>query len=133
MSTLVTVSNREDDPAKGLNAAVAAVLNGERTAAGMTFDELAAVSDISKRTLMRLLSTKDRHIELEVLEVLAGVFHTTPIQILQAANERRSRPLVDPEEEAAARAAIRAELAKKRPQNPRPARKVSRPRRQSQG
>lgn len=81
---------RESNPAQGLNAAVAAVLNGERVAAGMTFEQLADVSGISKQQLLRLLSTTKRHITLE-----AEKFNTTTPQVIAAAQERMSR--ADPE------------------------------------
>lgn len=98
--SLVTVK-RESDPAQGLNAAVAAVLNGERVAAGMTFDQLADASGISKQQLLRLLSTTKRHISLEVLDILAPIFVTTPGRIIASAEERMARS--DPDAYAAIR------------------------------
>lgn len=81
------------------------MLSGERVAAGMTYDDLAGVSGISKRALMRYLSTKDRHIDVHVLDTLAGVFRTTPVHIMAAATERLNRPEVADE---AAYASFRA-------------------------
>lgn len=128
------MTNRERDPAQGLNAAVAAVLNGERVSAGMTFDQLAKVSGISKGQLMRLLSTTKRHIDLDVLEDLAHIFNAEPETILAAATERlsRTRPAgVDPDDEADARRIMRDAMAESDPPAPRAARKSSRPGRRS--
>jgi len=75
------------DPAVSLNSALAATLNGERVRAGLTFDALASQSGISKRTLMRLISTKERDIDVRVLEILAGVFRTKASQLVLDAEE----------------------------------------------
>lgn len=104
------MGKRESDPSKGLNAAVAAVLNGERVAAGMTFDQLADVSGISKQQLMRLLSTTKRHIDVEVLALLAGIFHSTSAQIVSAAQERLERPGVEQSTYSAFRERIAVEM-----------------------
>jgi len=81
----------EKDPAKGLNAALAATLNGERTAAGMTFDQLAAATGISKRTLLRQLSTLERHIDIADAVTIAAQFDLTLVQALAMATERMER------------------------------------------
>lgn len=131
------MTKRESDPAQGLNAAVAAELNGERVSAGMTFDQLADVSGISKQQLMRLLSTKRRHIDVEVLALLAGVFHTSSAQIVAAAQERMTRPgwntstVLTPAEEEEARAAMRAAMAELSPPSAPEPRKSSRTRRRT--
>lgn len=78
-------------PRDGINAAVAATLNGERVAAGLTFDELAARTGISKRTLMRLLSTVERDIDVNVLAAIADVFGLTPAQTIARAEEWQRR------------------------------------------
>lgn len=75
-----------------MNAAVAATLNAERVAAGYTFEGLADVVGISKRTLMRQLSTTERHIDIHDLAALAGVFGLSPGDVLEMAQERMSRP-----------------------------------------
>jgi transcriptional regulator with XRE-family HTH domain len=103
------MTKRQSDPAQGLNAAVAAVLNGERVAAGMTFDELATVSGVSKQQLMRLLSTTKRHIDVEVLELLAASFGTTSARVVASAQERLART----PEATRAREAMRAELLRR--------------------
>lgn len=82
---------RKHDPAQGLNAAVAAVLEGERAAAGWTLEQLAEHSGVSYRTLQRLLRSRDRHIDLEVLDALAAAYNLLPEQIVAAAQERMSR------------------------------------------
>ena len=74
-----------------LNAALAATLNGERVRGGLTFDQLAASSGISKRTLLRLLSTVERDIDVRVLAKLADVFHTTPSALLADAEDWMAR------------------------------------------
>lgn len=78
------------DPAD-LNTALAATLNGERVRAGLTFAELAKRSGISERTLMRLLSTVERDIDIRVLEVLAEIFHTKGSALLADAEGWRAR------------------------------------------
>lgn len=79
------------DPAVSLNSALAATLNGERVRAGLTFDALAAESGISKRTLMRLLSTNERTIDVAVLAKLARVFRTTSSRLMIDAEEWLAR------------------------------------------
>lgn len=81
----------EKDPAKGLNAALAATLNGERVASGMTFDQLAAATGISKRTLLRQLSTMERHIDITDAANIAAQFDLTLGQALAMAEERMGR------------------------------------------
>lgn len=105
------MGTRQSDPALGLNAAVAAVLEGERAAAGWTLRELADASGVSYRTLQRLLKSRDRHIDIAVLGQLAEAFHVQPEAIIATARERQAR-FGDPEE-AAARAIMRAELERR--------------------
>lgn len=87
-----------NDPDMSLNDALAATLNGERVRAGLTFDALATKSGISKRQLMRLLSTAERDIDVPVLDTLAAVFHTSSSQLVADAEEWRSRPSGDTHE-----------------------------------
>lgn len=89
----------KNDPGMSLNAALAATLNGERVRSGLTFDALATKSGISKRQLMRLLSTAERDIDVPVLDTLAGVFHTSSSQLVADAEEWRSRPSGDTTQE----------------------------------
>lgn len=121
---------RQHDPALGLNAAVAAVLEGERAAAGWTLHELADASGVSYRTLQRLLS-RERHIDVAILSDLAHAFRVEPDAILAAAAERMSRAgapgLLHPDEEEEARQAMRSALAEEPAPKPRRARKSSRP------
>ena len=82
----------EHDPSKGLNAAVAATLNAERVAAGLTFEGLAdLVGTISARTLMRQLSTVERHIDVADLADLARVFRLSSSDVIRMAEERMGR------------------------------------------
>lgn len=85
------MSNIEKDPSKGLNAALAATLNGERAAAGMTFDQLAAATGISKRTLLRQLSTTERHIDIADAATIAAQFNLTLTDALTMAEARLAR------------------------------------------
>jgi transcriptional regulator with XRE-family HTH domain len=85
------MSTVEKDPARGLNAALAATLNGERVASGMSFDELAAATGISKRTLLRQLSTTERHIDISHVAVIAEVFGLSVAEVLNAAEKRLER------------------------------------------
>lgn len=75
----------------GLNAALAATLNGERAAAGVTFEQLAAATGISKRTLLRQLSTMERHIDVADAASIAAQFDLTLAQALMMAEERMNR------------------------------------------
>lgn len=85
------MSTVEKDPGKGLNAALAATLNGERVASGMTFEELASKTGISKRTLLRQLSTTERHIDISHVAVIAGAFDLSVVEVLARAEERMER------------------------------------------
>ena len=85
------MSTIEKDPSKGLNAALAATLNGERAAAGMTFDALASATGISKRTLLRQLSTMERHIDVSHIVVIAEQFGLTAAEVFVMAEERLER------------------------------------------
>lgn len=85
------MSTVEKDPAKGLNAALAATLNGERVASGMTFDELAAETGISKRTLLRQLSTMERNIDISHVASMAAAFGLTVVDVMLAAEARMGR------------------------------------------
>jgi transcriptional regulator with XRE-family HTH domain len=75
----------------GLNAAVAATLNGERVAAGLTFDQLATRVGVSKRQLMRLLSSAERDIDVNVLAALAVAFGMKSSDVMTLAEERMRR------------------------------------------
>lgn len=83
--------NQLRDPSEGLNAALAATLNGERVAAGMTFDELAAASGIPKRTLLRKVSTTERHLNVEDVAQLAAAVGLTVVEVLARAEDRLER------------------------------------------
>lgn len=81
----------EKDPSKGLNAALAATLNGERVASGMTFDELAAATGISKRTLLRQLSTMERDMNIATVAAIATAVGLPLTDVLVAAERRLER------------------------------------------
>lgn len=85
------MSTVEKDPREGLNAALAATLNGERVASGMTFDDLAAATGISKRTLLRQLSTTERHIDIADAASIASAFGLSVVDVLAAAEARLDR------------------------------------------
>lgn len=111
------MADRTSDPRTGLNGAVAAVLNGERVNAPLSYDELADASGLNRQTLLRLLSPTNkvrRHIDLETLSILAAVFHRTPIDIVSEAEARlargEGRPASEREE---AEAAMRDALARR--------------------
>lgn len=95
------MSPQDKDPARGLNAAVAAVLRGEMSSANMTFDALADISGISKRTLLRKMGkTIDRHLGIDDLATLAPIFKLTPTEVVELAEQRMARegrrnPLAD--------------------------------------
>ena len=83
------VSNQS--PADGLNGAVARTLNGERAAAKVSFDELARRTDISKRTLLRTLSTMERDLDLRVIEKIARALGLTSLDVFLLAEQRIER------------------------------------------
>lgn len=85
------MSTVEKDPDKGLNAALAATLKGELAASGMTFDQLAAATGISKRTLLRQLSTRERHLNIDHVAAIAATFNLTAAEVLAAAEARLER------------------------------------------
>lgn len=94
------MSPLDKDPSTGLNSAVAAVLNGERTRAKMTFDALATASGLSKRTVMRQLSTLERHIDVTDLAIYAAIFNMTPGEVVAEAQQwmrrqERGNPVAD--------------------------------------
>lgn len=87
----LSMNTLEKDPSKGLNAALAATLNGERTANGMTFEALAKATGISKRTLMRQLSTMERNLNVADVEIIARQFGLTPAEVFVMADARLKR------------------------------------------
>lgn len=108
---LGVMGNRPFDPAVGLNAAVAAVLEGERAAARMTLQELADASGVSYRTLQRY-AARERNIDVAALDGLARAFRTTPEQILAAAHERMRRGMPDADDDAETARAVAQKVAK---------------------
>lgn len=85
------MSTIEKDPSKELNAALADTLKGELAASGMTFDQLAAKTAISKRTLLRLLSTKERALKVDYIVAIASAFNLTAGEVFLAAEARLER------------------------------------------
>lgn len=81
----------EERPSQGLNAAVAATLNGERVASGLTFEGLAELTGISKRQLMRLLSTTERALTVSVIERVAAAVDLTVPDVMARAEDRLAR------------------------------------------
>lgn len=79
------------DPSQGLNAALAATLNGERVAAGLTFDELATVTGIPKRTLLRKVSTTERHLNIEDVRRIADALGVPLVDVMVRAEGRLER------------------------------------------
>lgn len=67
------------------------MLNGERAAAKLSFDELATRTGISRRTLMRLLSSVERDIDINVLAAIAQVFNMTPAEAVARGEEWQLR------------------------------------------
>lgn len=84
-------NHQPNDPSDGLNAALAATLNGERVAAGLTFDELARTSGIPKRTLLRKLSTTERHLNVDDVARLATALGLRVVEVLARAEDRLER------------------------------------------
>lgn len=78
-------------PGDGMNAAVAAVLRGERESAHITYEELGKRTGISPRTLKRLMSSVERDIDVNVLASLGEAFNMTPAQVMERAEEWQRR------------------------------------------
>lgn len=81
----------EKRPQEGLNAAIAATLNGERVAAGLSFDELAQRTGISARTLKRYLSSVERHIDVNTLGSISVALDVPLAEVLRSASRRLDR------------------------------------------
>jgi DNA-binding helix-turn-helix protein len=75
------------NPAGGLNGALAAVLRGERAAQRLSLDRLAASSQVSRRTLIRLLNA-ERSMGLEQAAAIAGALGLRLPDALERAEER---------------------------------------------
>jgi hypothetical protein len=75
------------NPAGGLNGALAAVLRGERAAQRLSLDRLAASSQVSRRTLIRLLNA-ERTMGLEQAAAIAGALGLRLPDALERAEER---------------------------------------------
>lgn len=83
--------NTEHVPSEGLNAAVARTLNGERAASKVSFDKLAETTGISKRTLLRLLSTMERDLDVSVIDRIARALGLTVLDVFTMAEQRIER------------------------------------------
>ncbi len=96
--TLSDMTGYEERPSEGLNAAVAAELAYERVASGLTFEGLAERTGISTRQLKRLLTERDRHLQVSVIAKLAAVYGMSVSDVFARAEERMARfaPLADP-------------------------------------
>lgn len=79
----------EKRPDQGLNAAVSAVLRGERAASGLTIEQLAAKASLSTPTVQRLLSNR-RGLTIDYLERLCGALDLSPVHVLALAVERHT-------------------------------------------
>ena len=74
-----------------LNSAVAATLNGERVAVGLTYEQLAERSGIPLRSLKRYISkTHDRLITVDALGRLAVALDLPIVEIMRRAEQRRT-------------------------------------------
>jgi transcriptional regulator with XRE-family HTH domain len=90
---LEVMSPVEKDHAAGLNGAVAAVLRGERAAAGLTLEELADRSGVPVVSLRRFLAG-ERAINVAVLHSVTQALGVEPSEVLEAAQTRLERRLV---------------------------------------
>lgn len=77
-------------PGEGLNAAVAAVLRGERASADLTINQLASKADLTAISVRRYLKAQ-RHIDVAVLNALAQALGTNMQAIVAAAEARMKR------------------------------------------
>lgn len=89
----------DNDPAVGLNAAVAAQLRAERGASNTSFDDLAETTGLAKSTLLRYFNSK-RAIPVDALDVIAQALGITGYELMRRA-EQRQRGNVAPTSDAA--------------------------------
>lgn len=82
--------NMSSTPTDGLNAAVAAVLRGERAMSGMTIEELSERSGVPKVSVQRFLAGR-RTINLDVLDALCMGLQLIPEDVVTQARERQRR------------------------------------------
>jgi len=107
MVTLVFICNTgvmvniAKDPAKGLNAAVAAELRAERAAQEVTFDDLVKRVSLSKSTLLLLFNAR-RLISIEALVEVADALGVSVLDIVERAEKRLAREVPPPAERGAA-------------------------------
>lgn len=78
--------NTGNGPKGGLNAAVAATLNGERVAQGYTFDQLADMTGISARSLKRYLSGAERDLTVATLGTIAAALDLPLTEVIHRAD-----------------------------------------------
>lgn len=85
----------ERDPSAGMNGAVAAVLRGERSATGLTLEELSGKTDIPVVSLQRYLKGK-RHLDVDVVWNIAVALEMEPDDVWRQAFTRLKREAGDP-------------------------------------
>lgn len=85
----------ERDPSAGMNGAVAAVLRGERSATGLTLEELSGKTDIPVVSLQRYLKGK-RHLDVDVVWNIAVALEMEPDDVWRQASTRLKREAGDP-------------------------------------
>lgn len=101
MVTLVFICNTgvmvniAKDPAKGLNAAVAAELRAERVAQEVTFDALTERVSLSKSTLLLLFNAR-RLISIEALVEIADALGVSVLEIVERAERRLAKDAPHP-------------------------------------
>lgn len=77
----------EMDHGKGLNGAIAGELRAERSRKRVTFDELHERTDISRRSLIRLLNG-ERAINMASLESICRALKVSPSDVIARAQEQ---------------------------------------------
>lgn len=77
----------ETDPEKGLNGAVAGELRAIRARKRITYDALAARSEVNKRTIFRVLNG-ERAITTSVLEAICEALEVLPSEVLESAQQQ---------------------------------------------
>lgn len=80
----------ENDAARGLNGALAAVLRGELAASDLRQQDLADRSGIPLISVSRYLNAK-RHIDVKALAALAEALDLTARELVEAAESRLVR------------------------------------------
>jgi transcriptional regulator with XRE-family HTH domain len=86
----IIVVRVDTNPAQGLNAAIAEILEGERAIAKISHVTLSGLTGLSKSTLIRYLN-KERDIPVAAVEVIAIALNVDISELIHDARTRLAR------------------------------------------